>query len=115
MSKRILQINGEIQKYLSEIITYELENPIISSGIITVVKVDTTNDLSISKVYLSIFNKTEEQEVLNQIKHSASFIRKALAQKLDIRKVPYLEFYLDKSAQYKSEIENLIEKINDQK
>ena len=115
MSKRIKQINGEIQRYLSEIITYDLKNPAIAGGIISVVKVDTTNDLSLSKIYLSVFNKQQEEEVLNQIKHSATYIRKELAQKLDIRKVPYLEFYIDKSAQYKSEIDTLLEKIKEEK
>ncbi len=114
MSKRILQINAEIQKYVSEIITYELQNPLIS-GIISVVKVDTTNDLSISKIYLSIFTKGDEEEVFNQIKHSAGYIRKLLAEKLDIRKVPFLEFYIDKSAEYHQNIENIIEKINEEK
>lgn len=114
MNKRILQINAEIQKYVSEIISYELQNPQIS-GIISVLKVDTTNDLSISKIYLSIFTNDDKLEVFNQIKHSAGYIRRLLAEKLDIRKVPFLEFYMDKSAEYKENIDIIIDKLNDQK
>lgn len=114
MNNRILKINSEIQKYISEIIHSELKNPNIN-GIISVVKVDTTNDLSISKVYLRIFNATDTQEVFNQILHSAGFIRKSLCSKLDIRKVPFLEFYLDDSIEYFEKIEGLIDKINDER
>ncbi len=114
MNNRILKINSEIQKYISEIILTELKNPKIN-GIISVVKVDTTNDLSISKIYLRIFNATDTQDVFNQILHSAGFIRKSLCQKLDIRKVPFLEFYLDDTIEYIDKIENIIEKINDER
>ncbi len=114
MSKRILQINAEIQKYVNEIIAYELQNPLIT-GIISVLRVETTSDLSISKLYLSIFTKDDKEEVFNQIKHSAGYIRRLLADKLDIRKVPYIEFYMDKSAEYKENIDNIIEQINDKK
>ena len=50
---RILKINSEIEKAISEIITYDLKNPAIT-GIISVTKVDTTNDLEYCKVYVSI-------------------------------------------------------------
>ena len=36
----------------------------------------TTEDLEISKIYISVFNKEKQEDVLNQIKHSANFIRK---------------------------------------
>ena len=62
MNNRILKINSEIQKYISEIIQSELKNPNIN-GIISVTKVNTTNDLSISKIYLRIFNATDQQYV----------------------------------------------------
>lgn len=114
MNNRILKINSEIQKYISEIIQSELKNPNIN-GIISVTKVNTTNDLSISKIYLRIFNATDKQEVFNQILHSAGYIRKSLCKKLDIRKVPFLEFYIDDSVEYYDKIENIMEKIKDER
>lgn len=108
---RILKINSEIEKALSEIITYELKNPLIT-GIISVTKVDTTPDLDYCKVYVSIFTPGgDREEVFNQIKHSAGFIRKELCHKVDLRKVPYLTFYLDDSYAYSENIENKLEEI----
>ena len=108
---RILKINSEIEKAISEIITYELKNPAIT-GIISVTKVDTTNDLEYCKVYISIFTPNgDKEDVFNQIKHSAGFIRKELCNKVDLRKVPYLTFYLDDSFEYGNKIESKLDEI----
>lgn len=109
MSNRILKINSEIAKAVSEILTYEIKSPHIT-GIITVTKVDTTPDLEISKIYLSIFTQDDKNEVFNQIKHSAGFFRKRICEKVVLRKVPYLQFYLDDSLDYSN---NINEKINE--
>lgn len=111
MSNRILSINSEIQKSLSIIIS-NLKNPLIQ-GIISVTKVDTTADLEQSKVYLTIFDDATREEVFNQIKHSAGFIRKELARSINLRKVPYLTFYLDDSFEYAKKIEDTLSRINE--
>lgn len=108
---RILKINSEIEKAISQILTYELKNPAIT-GIISVTKVDTTADLEYCKVYISIFTPNgDRDEVFNQIKHSAGFIRKELCKKVELRKVPYLTFYLDDTYSYSENIENKLEEI----
>ena len=114
MSERILRVNSEIQKAISYIISNELKNPLIK-GLITVTKVDTTTDLDQSKIYISIFDESTREEVFNQIKHSAGFIRRELAHAVDLRKVPFLTFYLDTSYDYGQKIEETISKINSPK
>ena len=114
MSTRILKINAEIQKYISEIFQQDIQNPNIS-GLISVVRVDTSNDLSISKIYLSIFGATNKDEVFNEIKHSAGFIRKELCHKMDLRKMPFLEFILDDTFEYGNKIDQLLDKINEER
>ena len=112
MGNRILKVNAEIQKLVGGIIK-ELNNPVIENTIVCVTGVKTTEDLEISKIYISVFDKNKQDEVLNQVKHSANFIRKSLASKLDIRKVPYLEFYLDNSIEYGAKIDAVLDKINE--
>ncbi len=114
MGNRILVINSEIQKAISEIINYELKNPNIN-GIISVLKVNTTPDLDFCKVYVSIFNATDKIEVFNQIKHSAGFIRKELTNKINLRKIPYLEFILDESIDYSEKINSVVNKIQEER
>lgn len=107
---RVLKINAEIQKALGEILTYEMKNPLIT-GIISVTKVDTTPDLDYCKVYVSIFPDNNKQQVFEQIQHSAGFIRRTLCEKIDLRKVPFLTFYLDDSLEYGKNIDEKIEEI----
>lgn len=114
MSERILRVNSEIQKAISNIIANEIKNPLIK-GLITVTKVDTTTDLDQCKVFLSIFEEETREEVFNQIKHSAGFIRRELARAVDLRKVPFLTFYLDTSYDYGQKIEETIFKIKNNK
>ncbi len=114
MGRRILKVNAEIQKIVGTIIK-ELNNPVIQNTIVCVNDVKTTEDLEISKIYISVFDKESQDEVLNQIKHSANYIRKSLAQRLDIRKVPYLEFYLDNSVEYGSKIDAVLDRINEER
>ena len=111
MSERILRVNSEIQKAISDIIANELKNPMIK-GLITVTKVDTTQDLDQSKVYLSIFEEETREDVFNAIKHSAGFIRRELARRVDLRKTPFLTFFLDDSYNYGKKIDDAINKIN---
>ncbi|MBE5735290.1 MAG: 30S ribosome-binding factor RbfA [Clostridiales bacterium] len=114
MGRRILKVNAEIQKYVGMIIK-DLNNPVIHNTIVCVNDVKTTEDLEISKIYISVFDKDLQDEVLNQVKHSANYIRKELAQRLDIRKVPYLEFYIDYSVEYGSKIDAVLDRINEER
>lgn len=110
MNTRILKVNSEIQKAVSEIISYEMQNPLIS-GIVSITKVDTTPDLDYCRIYVSIFSE-DKQGVFDQIKHSAGFIRKTLASKINLRKVPFLSFYLDSTYEDGARIDEALEKIN---
>ena len=114
MGNRILKVNAEIQKLVG-IIIKELNNPIIEDTIVCVTDVKTTEDLEISKIYISVYDKDKQEEVLNQIKHSANYIRKTLASRLIIRKIPYLEFYLDNSIEYGERIDAVIDRINEER
>lgn len=106
-NKRILKVNAEIKRILSDIFLYELENPKVD-GLVSIIKVTTAPDLEYSRIYLSIFNSQNQEEAFEAIKHSSAFIRRQLASKIIIRKIPNLEFYLDKSDEALQNIEELI-------
>ena len=114
MSTRILKINAEIQKAVSEIIQQDLQNPNIN-GLISVVRVDTTADLSLCRLYLSIFGSKDPEAVYKEIQHSAGFIRKELCHRLNLRKVPFLEFLMDETIAYGAKMDKIFEKINEER
>ena len=112
-NNKIDKINSELLKQISYVINYELKDPRINA-IITVIKVDTTYDLKISKVYLSVMseNEVKPEEVVKIIQKAQGFIRNQLKTKLDIRNIPELHFLLDDSIEYGMHIEELIKEIH---
>jgi ribosome-binding factor A len=75
--------------------------------IISVSKVNVTVDLSIAKVYLSIFPNNKGKELLEGIRSNAPLIKHELAQRTrnQLRRMPNLEFYIDDSLEYIDQIE----------
>lgn len=75
--------------------------------LISVSKVNVTVDLSIAKVYLSIFPNNKGKELLAGIKSNTPLIRHELAQrtKNQLRRMPNLEFFIDDSLEYIDQIE----------
>ena len=67
-------------------------------------------DLSIAKVYLSIFGGKDNDEVFEKVHSSSKFIRHQLSQivKNQLRRTPELHFYRDDSLDYAEKIEELL-------
>ena len=101
------KMNNIIQRELSTILQTEVKDP--SIGFCTITGVDTTADLSISKIYVSFLNKNS----MEALERSKGFIRSLLAKRLTIRKCPELHFVLDTSLEYGNKIDNIIEELNE--
>lgn len=108
---RMNKIDSEIQKVLSNILLYELKNPIFENKIISVTKVSTTPDLKYSKVLLSIFPEKDKEKVFNEIRNSIPFIRRTIANKINLRVCPEFSFVIDDSLEYAEKMDKLFEKI----
>lgn len=107
-STRQAKISRLIQKELSEILRRETAK---TQGIlVSVSAVRVSPDLSIAKVYLSIFPSAQAKQILENIERSARTIRYDLGTKVrfQLRKIPELAFYLDDSLDYIENIDNLL-------
>lgn len=111
-SNRMIRINDEIRKEISEILRADMKDPRI--GVITsVIKVDTTNDLKYCKVYISILGDDDKkQEVMEVIKGASGYIRSLIANRINLRVTPELKFVLDDSLEYSFKIDKIIKDIN---
>lgn len=69
-------------------------------------------DLSIARVYLSVFPTDKAPAMIESINASTKTIRYELAQKVrfQLRKTPELSFYLDDTLDYIDNIDRLLEK-----
>jgi len=103
--KRITRL---LQKDLGEI--FQVEGRGWFPGtLVTVTKVQITNDLSIAKVYLSIFGKNQSG-VIGQVSARGKEIRGLLGIRIknQLRIVPELRFFVDDSLDYLENIERLL-------
>ena len=92
-------------KFLNE--TRKTHGVLISVSVVRV-----SPDLSVAKVYLSIFPSEKAQEILDSIRLNARNIRYELAQRIrfQLRKTPELSFFLDDSLDYIENIDMLLKK-----
>ena len=113
-SVRIERINSEIQKAVSYIIDNEIRDPQIDA-MISVSDVQTTPDLSHSRIFITSIGSTNSDEVLNRIKGAAGFIRGKLSKMIKLRITPRLEFMKDESVEYASNIESILNNVHGKK
>ena len=106
-SNRQKKIAGLLQQDLAEVLQHAASSGGLKGVIISVSKVSVTVDLSIAKVYLSIFPNKEAQGLLEGIKSNAPLIRHELSQRTrhQLRRMPQLEFFIDDSLEYIDGIE----------
>ena len=98
-----------LQKELSEI--FRQQTAKTHGVIVSVSAVRVSPDLSIARVYLSVFPSEKSTDIIDSISKSAKTIRYELAQKVrfQLRKCPELAFYLDDSLDYIENIDNLLD------
>lgn len=109
-TNRQKKIGTVLQNDLVDILQGEVRKNGITNLIISVSKVSVTTDLSIAKVYLSVFPTEKGPEILAAIKSNTPLIKHDLSQrvKLQLRKVPNLSFYIDDSLDYIEKIDKAL-------
>jgi len=110
-TQRQKKIAGVIQKDMADILQRAATDGGLKGILISVTKVTVTTDLSIAKVYLSIFPVKSSQELIEGIRSNQPLIKHELAKrtKHQLRRVPELQFYIDDSLDYIENIEKSLE------
>lgn len=107
--QRLAGIEKEMARVISQVLMEEVKNPKIK-GLVSVTKVNVTEDLKFADVYFSVMgqensNTTEVTEGLNQIK---GFLRKRVAEEIEIRYIPEIRVKLDDSIEHAIKISKLL-------
>ena len=110
-TQRQKKIAGLLQQDLADILQRSATDGGLKGVILTVSKVYVTSDLSIARVYVSIFPTKEAQPLLKGIQAESAGIRHELARRTrhQLRRVPELLFFLDDSLDYIEKIEKSLE------
>ena len=110
-STRQQKVGRELQRDLAEIIRSK-GMAAWGGAMVTVSEVRVSPDLSIAKVYVSIFPSAKQEEVMKLLEENNKTIRGELGRAVakQLRIVPELDFYLDTTLDYVEHIEELLKK-----
>ena len=103
------RINDEVQKELAMILR-EIKDPRVSDAFISITAAEVTPDLKFAKIYYSAM-RGDKKEVAKGLKSSAGYIRRQLAQRLNLRMTPELTFCEDHSIAHGAHISKLLNEI----
>lgn len=103
------RINDEVQKELA-LILREVKDPRLTNAFISVTAAEVTPDLKFAKVYYSAM-QGDKKEVAQGLKSSSGYIRRQLAQRLNLRMTPELSFCEDHSIEHGAHISKLLNSI----
>jgi len=106
------KIASVIQQTLSEI--FQRENlSMVKGGMVTISDVEVSPDLSIAKVYLSLFQIKEPKIFLEELKEHSHELRHQLGNKIknQVRRIPELHFYLDETLDNVFRLEEIFKNI----
>ena len=104
------KISRLIQKELSEI--FLLQTKSMNGVLVSVSAVRISPDMSIARVYLSVFPSERSQETVKNINDNMKSIRYELGTRVrhQLRIIPELKFFVDDSLDYAERIDELLKK-----
>lgn len=107
---RLKRISDRIRDDLAALLLTEVQDPRLSGVSITDVKVD--RELAYADVYVSAIEGHERStEILNGLHSAAGFLRRALADRVDLRVFPRLRFHWDPTPERADHIEQILARL----
>lgn len=113
MSLKIERIASNIIKEVSYILRNEVRNPELK--FVSVTDAQVSSDLGYAKLYVTTLNIDKKNEIMEELKKSSGYIRKKLAERVEMRHIPELNFVYDESIEYGQRIEEQLKNIKENK
>ena len=109
-SYRKNRINEDMLREVPQIIR-NVKDPRVNSGFLTITHCDVSGDLKYAKIYFSVLNGDPE-EVKKGLVSAKGFIRREIAERLNMRNTPELTFISDDSIEKGDKITKILNDIN---
>lgn len=112
--KRALRAAEAIQRETADILDRGIRDPRMAM-MVTVTRVDLSEDLRYAKIFVSVLGGEHEKELaFRLLRRARRFIRSELAGRIDLRVVPEISFALDESAENYIRIDDVLKKIHEE-
>jgi len=111
--KRADRVGDLIRKEIAVMLLGDIRDPRVA--LVTITKVSISDDLQQAKVYFTALGDEDERgEALKGLQSASGFIKRTLAQRVSLRRIPALRFTYDSSIEYAGHIENLIDRTREE-
>lgn len=90
---RAERLGHEIQRFLGEMVQFELRDPRLHLASIT--RVEVSHDMRHAKVYVSAVTPEDRDLAAEALQHARGFLRRGLAARISLRVTPDLQFVPD--------------------
>ena len=111
--KRLLRIESEINRVLSNTIYNGIKDNRIDPSITNITKIKLTDDLGICYVSVAVFGDEKiKEKTIKGLEHATGFMKRKISQTLDLRHTPKLIFKLDESFEKGMLLSKLITKVS---
>ena len=111
--KRLDRVNQLIKEEVSNLLQRELKDPRL--GFVTVTEVETSKDMRVGKVFVSVLGDERQREgALAALASARGFVRNWLRQHLDLRVTPDVDFRPDRSMEHAARIQSILQKVKDE-
>lgn len=108
--KRLDRVNQLLKEELGLLLQRELKDPRL--GFVTVTGVETSKDLRVAKVYVSVLgDEAQWKGSLAALNSARGFIHNWLKTHLELRSIPAIEFKADHSMEHAARIQTLLKQI----
>jgi len=111
--RRIERINSLLKEVIASVIHLEVKNPHIPE-LVTITKVEVTNDLHYAKVYVSLI-QGDKKKAIEALQSAAGFIAVKASKEVVLRYFPELRFVLDDTVEKQMRIESIIDGIRNER
>jgi len=102
------RVAAQLHREIAQIIQREVKNPDV--GFVSVSEVDVTRDISLARVYVTVFDSEDAVTTIKALNKAAGFIRTRVGNKMRMRHVPELRFLHDASVETGAKVDALIAK-----
>jgi ribosome-binding factor A len=109
MQHRTERISEALREELSELISYELSDPRVGNA--TVTSLDVSPDKRHALVRIRVDEGADAAQALAALEHAAPFLRREVARRLELFRVPELHFDTDIASELGPRVDNLLKRI----
>jgi ribosome-binding factor A len=110
--KRLDRVNQLIKEEVSTLLQRELKDPRL--GFVTVTGVETSKDLRVARVFVSVLGDERQWAAsLAALASARGYVRNWLREHLDLRVTPEVDFRADHSMEHAARIQALLKQVQD--